>query len=160
MATLLKNGVAEEDAYYATALAEDLERQELVRRVLIHLEKRTAPSEFEAFSPLVVPCYDTFQMAIILWSDGFLSEDAVTRVGTALRDDHGYSRVALLRSVVDLLERQVITRHAVATLWANWVKAELLPPYLEVRPDEGEANDAPAEGGGWRTPQHLLAPVA
>ena len=60
-----------------------------VRRIIIHLDRRTPPVEFQAFFPLVVPIYSHLQTAIVLCLDDTLSPNAIRDVAYELLTRYG-----------------------------------------------------------------------
>lgn len=76
-----------------------------VDRILIHLDRQTPPSDFDAYGGRLVPFYNYFQAALVLHEDGLLSADALLRVGTDLVLQHRFDGDALVRSYLDLARR-------------------------------------------------------
>lgn len=85
--------------------ARAVERGDCVERVLIHLERQTAPDEFRAYGPRFVPFYNYLQAACVVFEDGRIGPDAVLRVGAELVVDHHFDGDALARSYLDLVRR-------------------------------------------------------
>jgi len=82
-----------------------IDRGTVVERVLIHLDRQSAPSEFEVYGPRVVPFYNYMQAAFVLHDDGRLGAPAVLRVATDLVVAHNFDDGALARSYLDLSRR-------------------------------------------------------
>ncbi len=97
------------------ALAQ-LEPCDPVRRVMIHLERKSPPVRFEAYGPRVVPVYNYFQAALVLFQDGRLSAEALGRLGTALVRRYEFSEAMLLRSFQDVLRRGALDYDAARRL--------------------------------------------
>lgn len=76
-----------------------------VDRILIHLDRQTPPSDFDAYGARLVPFYNYFQAALVLNEDGLLSAEAVLRVGTDLVLQHRFDGDALVRSYLELARR-------------------------------------------------------
>lgn len=89
-----------------------------VQRVIIHLDRKSPPMRFEAYGPRVVPVYNYFQAALVLFQDGRLTADGVGRLGTALRDKYDYNPTMLARSFQDTLRRGVLDFGAARRLGA------------------------------------------
>lgn len=87
-----------------------------VRRVLIHLDRKTPPMHFEAYGPRVVPVYNYFQASLVLFQDGRLRAEAVGHVGTALVERYGFTLSMLLRSFQDVLRRGALSYDAARRL--------------------------------------------
>jgi hypothetical protein len=84
---------------------ETLRRGPYVERILIHLDRQSPPSTFDAFRPRVVPFYNYLQAAFVLAEDGRLAGRAVLDVASVLMLRHGFDAEALGRSYLDLLRR-------------------------------------------------------
>ncbi|MBL8600881.1 MAG: hypothetical protein JNK72_03060 [Myxococcales bacterium] len=82
----LLTAVMEHAGTYPDVIAETLRRvQEVprvdpVRRVFIHLERRSDPAFFRRYGPRVVPVYDYLQSALVLVGDGALSAAGAAEV--------------------------------------------------------------------------------
>jgi hypothetical protein len=76
-----------------------------VERILIHLDRQSPPSHFDAYRPKVIPFYNYLQAAFVLGEDGRLGGSAVLEVAAALMEHHGFDAEALGRSYLDLLRR-------------------------------------------------------
>ncbi len=76
-----------------------------VDRILIHLDRQTPPTDFDAYGARLVPFYNYFQAALILNEDGLLSAEALLRVGTDLVLQHRFDGDALVRSYLELARR-------------------------------------------------------
>lgn len=100
-----------------------LEPCDPVRRVIIHLDRKSPPIRFEAYGPRVVPVYNYFQAALVLYEDGRLLPETIGRLGTALHADHGFTLPMLLRSFQDVLRRGGISYDAARRLGAQALRA-------------------------------------
>jgi len=112
----------------------DLERREVVERILIHLERQTPPDDFRIFGARVVPFYNYLQAAFVVHEDGRLPADAVLRVGVELVVQHRFDGEALARSYLDLARRGHLrgTRiEDVARAFAAW--GDRMPAFAELR---------------------------
>ncbi len=159
--TLLKRGVRAEDAAYVRDLADEVPAREMVGRVYINLENKSDPSRFADFGPSLVPCWDTFQMALSLYEDGHLLAPSVGDVGAALIENYGRNAPSLLRSAADLVSRGHLGLANLQALWPTLVERELAPDYFvvdEARRDEHPPAPAP-KPGAMRTPKGLIATV-
>lgn len=113
---LTEAGVYPDDASRAVSLAESLPRAEAVERIFIHLDRRSAPSRFDRYGGRLVPVYNYFQAALVLYQDRRLSAAAVVRIAVEMIDKHGYSLEALRNSMHDLLRRSRLRTEVVTTL--------------------------------------------
>ena len=98
-------GVYLDDAQRTVALAAALPRGEAVDRVLIHLDRRSPPGRFDKYGARLVPVYNYFQAALVLFQDGLLVARAVLQVALEMVDKHDYTLDALRNSLHDLLRR-------------------------------------------------------
>lgn len=75
-----------------------------VARIFIHLDRRSPTRRFNPYGPRVVPVFNWFQAAAVLFGDGVLSEPALLRVLDSMRGE-GYTPLRLASSLQDLLRR-------------------------------------------------------
>jgi hypothetical protein len=130
---LLAEGIPGDEAGYVRSLAEGIPSKARVERIYIHLERRSPPERFEPWAPMVTPCYDTLQTTILLVQDGMLPPDAIVEVAQNLGTNHGYGPIATLRSVADLIERNLIVPEQVEPFWDELTTMGMLPSWLEIR---------------------------
>lgn len=84
------------------ALAHEVPREDPVRRIIIHLERKSDPTFFRRYGPRVVPVRNYLQAAVVLVEDGTLRADSGARVAmTLLRG--GATTAELGDSVRDLV---------------------------------------------------------
>jgi len=76
-----------------------------VRRIFIHLDRRTPPAAFARYGPRVVPVFNYFQAALVLMADGELTAPQVLRVALELVQTAGFNLLMLSNSFQDLLRR-------------------------------------------------------
>lgn len=103
---LTEAGVYPTDAVRTVALCESLPRGEAVERIFIHLDRRSPPSRFDRYGARLVPIYNYFQAALVLYQDRRLTPGAVVRIAVEMVDKHGYSLESLRNSLQDLLRRR------------------------------------------------------
>ncbi len=104
-AVMRAGGCYDDDIKDAQRLASYLERGPTVERILIHLERQSAPSAFDDYGPRVVPFYNYLQAAFVLYDDGRLSARAVLRIAQDLAVRHHFDGAALARSYFELARR-------------------------------------------------------
>ena len=104
-----------------------------VRRIFINLERRTPPGRFRAFGSRLVPTFNYFQTALMLYHDGMLPLAYVAAVGRSLIDCSAYTREQLRNSLDDLSRR-----------------GYLPPPEPDLRLDLEEIGVLPADGAAAR----------
>lgn len=85
--------------------AKRIEPHDPVDRVLIHLETGSPTIRFEPLGPRVVPTFNTFQAAVVLFADGRLTVEAVSRISEEMIIGYGYTRDRLSHSLDDLARR-------------------------------------------------------
>jgi hypothetical protein len=78
---------------------------DVVERILIHLERQTSPGDFHVYGRRVVPFYNYLQAAFVVNEDGRLPADGVLRVATEMVTQHRFDGDALARSYADLGRR-------------------------------------------------------
>jgi hypothetical protein len=115
---LTEAGVYPDDAVRTVALSESLPRAEAVERIFIHLDRRSPPRRFDRYGARLVPIYNYFQAALVLYQDRRLSPAAVVRIAVEMVDKHGYSLQALRNSLQDLLRRGRVQLPSVRALGA------------------------------------------
>lgn len=104
-----------------------LEHAPAVERILIHLDRQTPPSDFDAYGGRIVPFYNYFQAALVLAEDGLVSAEGLLRVGTDLVLQHRFDGDALVRSYLDLARRGHLrggNLDALETALARWPVAK------------------------------------
>jgi len=77
----------------------------VVERILIHLERQTAPRDFHVFGHRVVPFYNYLQAAFVVYEDGRLPADGLLRVAAELVTQHRFDGDAMARSYADVAKR-------------------------------------------------------
>lgn len=91
-------------------------RAEAVKRIFIHLDRKTPPGRFIPYGRRVVPIFNYFQAVLVLYGDDVLPVDSVLRVGMDMMRENGYSVERLANSLQDLLRRGMVDRHALIRL--------------------------------------------
>jgi hypothetical protein len=117
------------------ALSQRIAPAEAVRRIFINLERRTPPDRFRSFGRRLVPTFNYFQTALVLYEEGVVPLAAVVDVGRSLLERSAYTRERLRNSLDDLARRGHVAPAAA----------------LRVRRDLEEAGVLPAAGalGAW-----------
>ncbi|MCB9549265.1 MAG: hypothetical protein H6706_25970 [Myxococcales bacterium] len=109
-----------------------------VRRIIIHLDRRSPPVHFESYGPRVAAVYNYFQAALVLFQDGRLRARAVGRIATALVERHDYSLPMLLRSFQDTLRRGLVDYEAARALGEQVAESGVSPSVLGLFAREAE----------------------
>jgi hypothetical protein len=103
---VLEIGHAYDDQLELTLdLAAKVPKGDVVRRVLIHLDRRSPTAQFERFGDRVVPIYNYFQAALVLYGDGQLAAGDVLSVAREMLASKDYRISSLANSLQDLLRR-------------------------------------------------------
>jgi hypothetical protein len=123
---LQRAGTYEDDAQRAVTLAEALPTSEAVDRIFIHLDRRSPTSRFDRYGARLVPIFNYFQAAMVMFEDGQLSAPAVVRVALEMVDRYGYTIDALRNSLQDLLRRGRLRRSTARAL-ADQLTDEKIP---------------------------------
>ncbi len=90
--------------------AEYVARGPVVRRILIHLDRQSSPTDFALYGSRVVPFYNYLQAALILFGDGLLPAAGLLAIASELVSVYHFDRSAIARSVRDLARRGVSVR--------------------------------------------------
>ena len=85
--------------------ASEIEKKDAVRRIFIHLDRKSPPSKFAGFGARLVPIYNYFQAALVLMADGHLNSLSVAKVSAEMVANYGYSMLTLGNSFQDLVRR-------------------------------------------------------
>ena len=109
-------GAYDDEREQTLALTGRLAPAEIVQRILIHLDKRSAPAFFDQLGPRVVPIYNYFQGALVLYGDGRLSSADVVAVARAMLSSGEYQLPALANSLQDLIRRGQLDADAAENL--------------------------------------------
>ncbi len=93
----------------AIRLSHLVEKTDPVRRIFIHLERKSDPGFFLRYGPRVVPVFSYFQAALVLVHDGVLPAVSAVRVAEVLVRDAGVSPDDLAQFAADLVARRHLT---------------------------------------------------
>jgi hypothetical protein len=102
---VLKAGNVYQDMREACLFAQSQLRRSAVTRILIHLDRQSPPSHFDAYGARVVPFYNYLEAAFVLAEDERLPGRAVLDVASVLALRHRFDGEALGRSYLDLWKR-------------------------------------------------------
>jgi hypothetical protein len=97
-------------------LAARVRQGDHVERVLIHLDRRSPTARFAPFGRRLVPVYNYFQAALVLYEDRRLSARQVLFVATEMLDSKEYQLPTLANSLQDLLRRGRMSRECATRL--------------------------------------------
>jgi hypothetical protein len=102
---LLAARAYDDDIEYALGLARQLVQQDSVHRIMIHLDQRSPTALFTRFGARLIPIYNYFQAALILYGDGLLEARQVLFVAQEMLSSSEYAISTLANSLQDLLRR-------------------------------------------------------
>lgn len=129
-------------------------RTDPVRRIFIHLDRRSEPSFFARYGARVVPVYNYFQAAAVLVGDGVLDPVGALRVAAVLAVESEFSVDDLVASAHDLVTRGHAAPAALARIGAAARAVE------EPFPLTGLKRESLAVGLDACPPANPIAPVA
>ena len=109
----------DDQAERTLALAERVRRGEAVRRILIHLDRRSPTAGFAHYGRRLVPIYNYFQAALVLYGDKVLTAQQVLFVAREMLDSPEHEIPTLANSLQDLLRRGRLARAVALDLSAE-----------------------------------------
>ncbi len=131
----------DDDAQRILDLARRVPKHDAVQRLFIHLDRRSAPLGFRHYGPRLVPVFNYFQAALVLYGDHVLSARQVIFVALEMLDSKQYELGHLATSLQDVIRRGRITRETALQLTAEAQEAAWsgalsgrsdLPPFEEI----------------------------
>ncbi|HUH05462.1 MAG TPA: hypothetical protein VML75_25880 [Kofleriaceae bacterium] len=87
-----------------------------VQRILIHLEARSPTATFARFGRRVVPIFNYFQAALVLYADGAMTARQVLYVALEMLESTDYELSTLANSLQDLMRRGRMTTEVASRL--------------------------------------------
>lgn len=87
-----------------------------VERIFIHLDRRSPTARFAPFGRRLVPIYNYFQAALVLYEDRHLTARQVLFVATEMLESKEYQLPTLANSLQDLLRRGRMSRECAGRL--------------------------------------------
>src|SRR5215468_917244 len=109
----------DDDAIRILDLARRVPKHDAVNRLFIHLDRRSAPVGFRHYGPRLVPVFNYFQAALVLYGDHVLSARQVIFVALEMIDSGQFELGHLATSVQDVIRRGPITREVALQLAAE-----------------------------------------
>jgi hypothetical protein len=100
----------EDDAVRILDLARRVPKGRVVKRIFIHLDRKSPPHGFRRYGQRLVPIFNYFQAAMVLFGDGVLSARQVLFVAFEMLDSRQFELGTLANSVQDLLRRGRLDR--------------------------------------------------
>ncbi len=117
------------------AAAERVPRGDVVRRVIIHLDRRSPTAGFRRFGPRLVPVYNYFQAALVLYADGLLDARQVLFIAFEMIDSKQYQLPILANSLQDLIRRNRLAQPTAVKLADELREVARTAPDTVNRPD-------------------------
>lgn len=108
-----------DDAQRILELARRTPKGDAVRRMFIHLDRRSPPMGFRRFGARLVPVYNYFQAALVLYEDRVLTARQVIFVALEMLDSGQYELGHLATSVQDVIRRSRVARDTALKLAAE-----------------------------------------
>jgi hypothetical protein len=110
-------GMRQDNQRCALALLDRLpEKRGKVKKIFIHLEKRTPPVEFARFGPLVVPVRGAFQLCLALFALGLVDEATVRQCRDSIGSAVATPDPELDAQITDAVDRRLISRQKLRLL--------------------------------------------
>jgi hypothetical protein len=106
----------DDDALRILDLARRVPKGPAVQRMFIHLDRRSPPLGFRRFGPRLVPVFNYFQAALVLYEDRVLSARQVIFVALEMLDSGQYELGHLATSLQDVLRRGRVARETALKL--------------------------------------------
>lgn len=109
----------EDDSEHILDLARRVPKGDAIKRMFIHLDRRSPPVGFRRFGPRLVPVFNYFQAALVLYEDKVLTARQVIFVALEMLDSGQYELGHLATSVQDIIRRGRVTRETALQLAAE-----------------------------------------
>ena len=106
----------EDDIPLILDLASRAPKRDAVARMSIHLDRRSPPLGYQRFGARLVPVFNYFQAALVLYEDKVLSARQVIFVALEMLDSKQYELGHLATSVQDVIRRNRISRETALLL--------------------------------------------
>jgi hypothetical protein len=138
---LVASRAYDDDAERILELARQVPKHDAVQRIFIHLDRKSPPLGFRRFGPRLVPVFNYFQAAMVLYQDKVLSARQVIFVALEMLDSRQYELGHLATSVQDVIRRGRVTREVALQLTAEAGEAAMsgalsgrtdLPPFEQI----------------------------
>ena len=113
---LVASRAYEDDAQRCLDLARRVPQAKAVTRMFIHLDRRSPPMGFRRFGPRLVPVFNYFQAALVLYEDQVLTARQVIFVALEMLDSGQFALGHLATSVQDVIRRGRVTRESALRL--------------------------------------------
>lgn len=102
-----------------------------VKRIYINLEEGTDVEYYQKFGSRVLPTYTSFQSALDCFKQGKINLEQLIHVGEDLRDNYLFSKEAAQKSILDLVDRQVLDKATYEAVAPSFKEAGLIDEFFE-----------------------------
>ena len=128
-------------------LAATTPRHDPVRRIFIHLERRSDPAFFLRYGPRVVPVYNYFQAVLVLVQDGVLPPTSPLGLAELLAAENEFGAHELADSAYDLVRRGALTAETLSRVAASLRAQDQSALEASVRGELADALERPPPAG-------------
>jgi hypothetical protein len=129
---LVRAGAYDEEIDECLGHLDHIERADSVETIFVHLDRRTPPSWFRMFGGRLVPVYNYFQAALVLFAREHLSPEGVVRVTRAFLEADGAGADELANLFQDIVRRGHLPGRSMQALGAAVKSGEDIAGELEV----------------------------
>jgi len=123
------------DAKAILARVEAMPHQNRVRRIFIKLDRKSPPGRFRPYMPRLVPVYNYFQAALVLFQDSLLTANDVVAISLDMIENDGYNPFALTNSMQDVVRRGHLAAETIQnigrSLLADYAVDEIARRFLD-----------------------------
>jgi hypothetical protein len=91
-----------------SGILEHLAHADVVKKIFIYLDKKSPTKQFDHYGSRLVPIYNYFQAALVLYNEGLITLTSLTRIILDLVFEAQYSPVIFSNSFQDLQRRGVL----------------------------------------------------
>ncbi|MBE8222211.1 MAG: hypothetical protein HAW60_05730 [Bdellovibrionales bacterium] len=102
-----------------------------VKRIYINLEEGTDVEYYQKFGSRVLPTYTSFQIALDCFQQDKINLEQLINVGKDLMDNYLFSQEAAQKSILDLVERQVLDKKTYDKIESSLKKFNLIDEFFE-----------------------------
>lgn len=102
-----------------------------VKRIYINLEEGTDVEYYQKFGSRVLPTYTSLQIALDCFKQDIINLKQLINVGKDLRDNYFFSKEAIQKSILDLVDRQVLDKAIYEAVIPSFKEAGLVDEFFE-----------------------------
>ena len=123
--------VFEEDIEIIFQMKSQIKISNSIKRIFIHLEKKTHPVKFKKLGGVVIPTFNNFQASLHLFDLNLVSLSAVIRMANHLIQDCHFTEQELVNSFFDSLARNLIQESTALKLMSALMKHKCFPSEIQ-----------------------------